>query len=263
VALKISFVTLVIFTLLSCTTCLPNQQNLLLDSSIPGQQNKLLIKPPPSKAFVSLLSGVNISCLDRNNLSCRDGWHYFAGSGAVVAKTPTGSLVLSASHVCVVDPPKNIAKTLVRKIIVKNHLNQQLVARLVHHVWDKSSDLCLLEVPGLIVEPMKISKRSPQSGERVYAITAPGGRHYLPSGLILDGIYSGDINDGNTSITSIPSIGGVSGSPILTSEMEIIGVIFATNLTFKHETLSSSHINLLRFLRESFQKYLDEPRSGQ
>ena len=241
--------------LLSCATCARCD---ITDSANCNLKTKHRIFP--TKSFVSIVSGVNIKCV-KGAAGCTDGWHFFSGSGASVSYDTTGSLILTAGHLCHVGPPATIAKIIETKFFVNTYTSERLSAEVVYSVHTTIDDLCLLHVKGASIQPVKLSESGPEPGVTVYSMSAPGGRYYAPHPLLLSGLFSGNILGGNSALTSVPAIGGVSGGPILNTNMELVGVLFAVNLKFKHETLSSSYNNTRIFLYKAFKTYLNKIKS--
>lgn len=154
-----------------------------------------------------------------------------AGSGAVVdvnGFAPT-SLILTANHVCNPIPYTIIVRNefteINKSISVTDYYGYIREATIVY--IDIDYDLCLLEVEGAWTLPLSVAKQPATIGEKVYNISAPAG--FFEPGMVplLEGYYSGDIGwtlDAD-SIYTIPTRRGSSGSPVMNSRGEVIGVI--------------------------------------
>ena len=62
--------------------------------------------------------------------------------------------------------------------------------------------------------------------------------------------------DNDRAYYSIPTIGGASGSPILNSKGELIGMIHSVHYRFHHLALSVTYENLWNFLKDN-QDHID------
>ena len=249
--LRAMLLILSILAMLSCTKCY--RTSTVHEIISPSLQF-------PIKSFTQIFSGVEIKCIENKKKpsKCVNGWHYWTGSGAVIAQDANGSIVMTAGHVCVNNPPKKIAKVLKTNISIVDYSSRRKEAKIIHHIHKGTEDFCLLHVPDLFLPAVPLAKRGPLPGEKVYNMSAPRGRYHHPYPLLLEGLFSGNIYDGSTSLISIPSIGGVSGSPVLNSKMEIVGIVYATNLQFRFETLGTSYNSTLLFLREALKKHSEK-----
>ena len=81
-------------------------------------------------------------------------------------------------------------------------------------------------------------------------MSAPAGIYHPPTVPILQGIYSGKMPDGKNSLSSIPAVGGSSGSPVLNERLELVGILFATHPAFTEISISSSFEELKKFMKE-------------
>lgn len=119
---------------------------------------------------------------------------------------------------------------------------------------DPLYDLCVLRIPGFL-KPLEILKEERKNliTEEVVVVGAPGGD--FP--IILKGFISGkiDISNGQFPLSSIKNnlllislkiIHGHSGSPVLTEDGKVIGIIFAAYQSYGG--LAISHIDIINFL---------------
>jgi hypothetical protein len=91
---------------------------------------------------------------------------------------------------------------------------------------DKINDLILLSVPTLEVDKLALSEKTPEIGEKIYAIGNPKGL----SGTISEGILSGVRKIENNDLIQItaPISPGSSGGPIINNNGEVIAVSVAS-----------------------------------
>ena len=124
---------------------------------------------------------------------------------------------------------------------------------------DKDNDLCMLMVLGptdnIDKQIIKLSNRKPYHGERIYNIAAPLGI-FTPGMLpVFEGFYSGPClypeeakKDARVDMYSLPIRSGSSGSPILNSDGELIGVVIAGVRGFENLGFSPSYDVVKQFL---------------
>ena len=188
---------------------------------------------------------------------CPIGTYSSTGSGMAVSVIQGEPIVISAGHVCT--PPvasfiaehKNYTK-------VQDHLGIWHQAHLIKSSLDNSMgtpDMCALWVPSLNVQNVNISTRAPIVGEQIYYIGSPAGVYHPPTAPILTGIYSGPV-DASSSMVTAPSVGGSSGSIILSVETNrVLGVLFATHPKIHHVTIITSYKSTIMFLKQVRQAF--------
>ena len=119
-------------------------------------------------------------------------------------------------------------------------------------------DACALFVPSLSGDKVHISKIAPTVGDRLLAMSAPAGIYHPPTVLLLDGIYSGTI-DASSSLVSIPAMGGSSGSGVLNSKLELVGILYAVNHKFRHATVITRYNATINFIN-NVKSLLDDTK---
>ncbi len=114
---------------------------------------------------------------------------------------------------------------------------------------DLENDLCLLKVDGLQGPTLPLAMHGPDIGDKVFSMMAPLGLAKKNMVPLYTGFYSGKYENFNMeAFYTLPCTGGSSGSPIMNSSGEVIGVISMGGTTFKHFTLSPSLSTIRTFL---------------
>ena len=100
---------------------------------------------------------------------------------------------------------------------------------------------------------LKVADEEPLRGEIAINMAAPHGLFWAGTVLIFRGSFSGYHNLGY-SVYTIPTKPGSSGSPIINSKNELIGVIFAGYKMIENVGLSSPLAAIKIFLKKSITK---------
>ena len=214
--------------------------SLLLNSCISQSvvNNRLITA---KKSFVKIETWVQGCFEDR----CTDYSLFSYGSGFVhIRKGKT--YVISAEHVCV--PSERMdsmsAQINVRHLLVDS--NKQKYKASIHKA-SKELDICLMkfeEDPGM--PGLKLAKRRPQYTERIYNISSPLGISDGQMTPVFEGMYAGSSE--GSDFYSMPTAPGASGSPIINSNGEVVGVVLAVHREFHHVTVSIKFENLWNYL---------------
>ena len=214
----------------------------------------------PQAAFVKVYTKISVLECHKNSKLCKPKVWGSTGSGVVVRSGLQGTYVLTAGHVCNVHITKaglKEIKSLQIEISVLSFENKLYKSNIIHsnEINDGEPDLCLLDPVGLNLKNVgvRISKREPRVGDRLYSMGAPAGIYHPPTVAILEGIYSGLMPDRQNFLSSIPAVGGSSGSPVLNSKMQLVGIIFASHPSFNHISISTGFNETRDFLK----KHLD------
>lgn len=196
----------------------------------------------------------------RRSVICLEGEFKVLASGFVVANDEGGSYVLTAAHVC-----HNVNE--IEKVDLKEQTD--LLGRNVNikimeidmFTYDTNDneyrttivdlygedDVCLLYSENLNEPAILPAKKDLNIGIQVYNIAAPAGFHFANVTPILDGRYSGTIEDRNA-VYTIPSTHGSSGSPIINKNGEYVGMVVATITEFEQITFSPTRENIINFV---------------
>ena len=251
--LNISKILTVFFSFFCLTSCY-SQANARKDYST----NKKV----PINSFVKIIVTIDVlECKTKSGKNgkkrplssvCKRGSYSSVGSGISIGTIKDSSIVLTAGHICTHIVPSFVTKHNVT-LRATNLQHQTRKAFIVNSKLDPitGTDICLLAVPGLVTESVKISQKPPEIGQSVYSLSAPAGIVHPPVVPILHGIFSGNVRTGQTSIITIRATGGSSGSGVLNRDMELVGILFATHTSFNNVTLMSSRQNMMQFMAES------------
>ena len=192
------------------------------------------------------------------------------GSGSIISKSFDGAYILTAAHMCKikVDPMLHAMMTdeegnsrLVKKFWIYDIDMFKYEAHVVG--YDDRLDSCIAFVYGLTNPALKLAERGPKRGEKAWNMAAPAGfsgDHLVP---FFDGYYSGHDSKNYQAIYTIPAIGGSSGSPILNSRGEVIGIIYARLSRFHHITISPPYKGLRNFILETIKKDAERKEAEQ
>ena len=177
-------------------------------------------------------------------------------SGFVVRNTPHGAYVITAEHVCDVSYIDSFVKRIENgaynmdfKVI--DVLGDKYDVSIV--TGNKRDDVCLLWVKDLFMQAVDISNKPPVPGDRVYNLAAPLGIFQINMIPIQEGFYNGMRQ--HVAFYSIPAAGGSSGSPLLNSKGELIGMIHSVYREFNSISISPTHENLTKFINASVNRH--------
>jgi len=151
----------------------------------------------------------------------------WSGSGLMVM-SDTGPSILTAAHVCEKDTPdsfvyKEVKITILTAIRIRVHSPLKGTYNASIMRTDVEKDLCLLRPETIFTYPVTISQKSPQIGDKVYAISAPYGISGKNLALVFNGFFSGSGED--MKFYTIPTRPGSSGSVVMNEDWEVIGVL--------------------------------------
>lgn len=177
-----------------------------------------------------------------------------SGTGTVIFSSKNYSDVLTAGHVCI-DYFFNLPDTVYAYQLFDfdgNEHEADLIA------VDFESDLCLLRVYSQTT-PVAIADNRLRSGDYVQYSGYPMGLYMPESMHHFAGYYSGTDKAG-FSMFSLAVTGGSSGSAVINSDGEIVGVISSVTEDFAHLVLAPGidRINRFIFLSSTCEKYCIE-----
>ncbi len=203
----------------------------------------------PYDAFAQVEIGVKINLPeDQESFEFKS-----VGSGILVDYSNGVSTLITADHVC--NPPpldrwyamvgrENIEKT----ITLKTFYGQEAESTVILN--DANYDLCLVRAEIEWSTPVKIAGGPPVMAEKVFNVAAPTGFFYPGMVPILEGRYSGDIgyNQDYDSIYTVYTKRGSSGSAILNSRGEIIGITHSAFVDLTHLGIASTWYEVNDFM---------------
>ena len=221
-------------------------------SSIPSTYRHVL----PRQSFVKVEKSLVVhSCA---NESCTEESFSAVASGVVVQNTLKGAYVLTAAHVCdESDIFKQFSYLPKLKIDVKFFvITLEEDKKLVQIVdYNVEHDVCVVWVENLFAQPVAISPSAPVPGDLVLNIAAPLGVFSKNMVPIFQGVYSG-IDEEGRAVYTLPAFGGSSGSPILNSKGELIGMVHSTLRYFNHIAISPSYKAMREFLNTTIDRHM-------
>lgn len=221
------------------------------------------INNPPVQSFVKVIKTIDIlSCADENDKDCPTGKKLSSGSGMAVNLNSGAMTVLTAGHVC----DAGVTKAIKNYILTIEVIDYQST---IHQAWvilssqndqKGSPDACVLWVPTLNVEKIKVSPKDPKVGQELYYVGAPLGIYHPPTVLMFKGIFSGNI-DASSALFGAPVLGGASGGAVLNLNNEIVGLIWGANPYFHHASVMTSYKSFINFLRKANKKLNNKVKS--
>ena len=205
------------------------------------------------KSFVKIEVSVwSLTCIDKKDgkKECTKqklggAW----GSGSVV-KYKGKKHILTVAHICESIRLNSMAEMTDQKLVydfiatveANNWNSYNLLPVKINH----QNDICLMSVQNIDAPFLKISNKKPVYGEKIYTVASPGG--LAENGMVptFEGRFLG-INDGRA-YYSVPAMGGSSGSPLINSKGEVVGVTHSVYAYFHHVTVSTSFEELWKFI---------------
>lgn len=177
------------------------------------------------------------------------------GSGSVVKHGKDYSMVLTAAHVCRVDPSASVMFSILkptakfRALSVNGKSYSATVEKMLN---TRSGDLCLLKAAPIPVPALRVAKHSAVPIKTYHNFAAPMGIFSPNMVPHFSGHYAGDAKfpDGDVSVYSFPLTGGSSGSPVVNEYGELLGVVHTYRRGFPHLAICTTHDVVRKFLQD-------------
>tara|TARA_B100000214_G_scaffold274342_1_gene204490 strand:+ start:5211 stop:5972 length:762 start_codon:yes stop_codon:yes gene_type:complete len=246
----IFFICLSVILLISCTL---TSNNARADDSVPNE------------SFIQIISVLTVSKCDETKKKLKDcitgSWGRSA-SGMVIDLSTNHTLALTVGHICHIDLPSSVLESDT-KISILAPNKKMYEADIVDFSLNEENkpDLCLIKIHKYKAPKVKMSKRKPKIGERYLSIGAPKGIYHPPVVPIFQGIFSGNLSN-VSSMYTIRSAPGSSGSAVVDKNGEIVGVIYAVSTLFDSISLVTTFESTKKFLSEA-KKKLPTPLPSQ
>ena len=205
-------------------------------------------------------------CIDDENC-IPIGESYGAGTSFVLEYIGHNTIMMTAAHLCreyevpvdemFKDMP-NIETKFEVGIFLEGYV---LVIQDILYV-DEQTDICVFSVPELLGVPSEFAKRSPRYGDTVWSIGAPAG-YFPPSAKpITQGMFSGEAERAlgedyyiAFSNFNMPTIPGMSGSPIFNKNGDVVGLVSAVNVQWHMISYSPTLAQLKKAEEEAIAKF--------
>ena len=144
----------------------------------------------PRESFVFLKKILTVYRCDSENNACTSINFKYVASGYIVKVVDDGSFAVTAAHVCENKLPTNIeTKNVSSKYFVYRLDGKEYKASVLN--YDIDIDACMIFIKGLTenIESVKISRRAPVPGDKIYNIAAPLGIYKPNIVPILEGRF--------------------------------------------------------------------------
>ena len=171
------------------------------------------------------------------------------GSGAVI-NYEGRKHILTVAHICESERMDMLAaisqKELIYYFTATVQGNDWEPYEIVPIKIDHKNDICLMSVEDIDAPFLRISKKKPVYGEKIYTVASPGG--LAKNGMVpaFEGKFLG--NNRGRAFYSVPAMGGSSGSPLINAKGDIVGVTHSVYAYFHHITVSTTYKELWKFL---------------
>jgi len=201
------------------------------------------------KTFVKMdVSITLVRCVDNQCQSMRAG---SVASGAGV-KYAGKTHILTANHVCdyndIVGPAMEAGYTPKIAISAIDVTGQKYVLKIIKQ--NTEADLCLLSGENLNISTLKLSGSPPEKNEKYYNFAAPAGIFNPGVVPLYEGRYAG-LYYGIYALYTIPVYPGSSGSPVVNSDGELVGMIHSVHRNFHHISFSATYKQISVFLSDA------------
>ena len=178
------------------------------------------------------------------------------GSGLAFYSEDGDTLILTASHLCEsamhdsneIDSLRDAMIDIKIEVIAKDFYGNEWSAEIID--YNSESDLCLITSDMPISKNIKLAENKPHPGDKVYAISSPLSIRSDGAVPHFEGMFSGcDYLD--ICFYTVPATFGSSGSLILNSDYEVVGMIQMADPRFPSIAIGVSIVSIREFLQNS------------
>jgi S1-C subfamily serine protease len=183
-----------------------------------------------------------------------------SGTGFIIDHNKDNTIVMTAAHLC--ESTKNVRQSSIINFeiteIRNTHemgiiKNQQLILSQQILYNDPVTDVCVFKIPRVDGEKVRIAKGAPRYGDKIWSIGAPVGFFPESSKPLVSGHYAGGAersmkNDPSLGFYnfSMPTVPGMSGSPIFNNNGEVIGIVSAVHSDWHMICFSPTHDQIIK-----------------
>ena len=231
-----SRVLMTLLIMLSCLSCSVTNRHL--------SANEIL----PRKGYMFIKKTILLKSCEGGQ--CVEGRAASVGSGFIVKIAHNGSYVMTAAHVCNVYPERypegiEITSTLQAETLDGRVFSAEILD------YNREMDICMMFIKDLMadIEEVKIAADAPKEGDKVFNIASPYGVHYINVVPIFEGRYIG--RKGYKSFYTFDAAPGSSGSMILNSNGELIGLLHSVYRDMMSIVVSANYGDLKAFISKA------------
>lgn len=188
-----------------------------------------------------------------------------SGTSFIIDHIEDKTIVMTAAHLC--KNPEEYGQSGVDGVELKNVLEMGVVRGEMFYQSreilynNETNDICIFSVPLMNGYKAPIARNPPEYGDKIWSIGAPAG--YFPESAkpITHGFFSGDaeraldptLNVGFYNF-SMPTIPGMSGSPIFNDSGEVVGIVSAVHYKWHMISYSPTHQQIVDAVEEAITK---------
>ena len=168
--------------------------------------------------------------------SCQEQSVYSLGSGFIIGTLRDKTVGLTAGHVCV-GKPGSRSEISVTALDGKSVQTEDVLVY-------TNIDVCILQLPASDSPAVRVAKRPPRVGEKVFSLSAPLGTFAPNMVPIFEGRYLGKVNSPlgiPLDAYSIPGTSGSSGGMIINDRGQVVGMTIMARVGFETFTLAVPH----------------------